>query len=317
MYTIGIDVGGTNLKAGLVSGTGELVSVRKIPLVWHSPEKLAADLMGLAASLAEEAGVGREQIRSIGMGVPGMVDSREGVILRTVNIPIENVPIAELMGRSWDIPVYLGNDADCAALGEYFHLDGKRADSLILVTLGTGIGTGIILGGHILRGFNGCAGEGGHMVIVPGGEPCTCGRRGCWERYASATGLIRLTREAMERHPDSLLWQLAEGNLENVDGQTAFAAAKAGDGAGRAVAGRYVDYLAEGICNLVNLLQPEVICIGGGISNEDDRWLLEPLRRRVEEWRYDRLASRHTEIVKARLGNDAGIIGAALLGPER
>ena len=314
MYTIGIDVGGTNLKAGLVNERYELAASRKIPLVWESPEKLAADLMGLALSLAEENGVSREEIRSIGMGVPGMVDAKQGVIRRTVNIPIQNVPIAQLMGRHWDIPVYLGNDADCAALGEYYHLGADQTESLVLVTLGTGVGTGIILDGRILRGVNGCGGEGGHMVIVPGGEPCTCGRRGCWERYASATGLIRLTREAMERDRASLLWQLAEGDPARVDGRTAFAAARKWDRTGKAVVDQYVDYLAEGICNLVNLLQPAVICIGGGISNEEDAWLLHPLQQRVRAWRYDQLADRHTVIVKAQLGNDAGIIGAALLG---
>ena len=248
------------------------------------------------------------------MGVPGIVDVKKGTIVQTVNIPIRNVPIAALLQHHWDIPVHLGNDADCAALGEYYRFDHSEINSLVLVTLGTGIGTGLILDGKIYRGFNGCAGEGGHIVVVPGGDLCTCGRRGCWERYASANGLIRQTKAAMEAHPESAMWQLAGGDLEKVDGRTAFDGIRQGDAVAQAVVDQYLDYLAEGITDLVNLLQPALICIGGGLSNEDDQYLLHPLRKRVEAMRYDKNLERHTEIVKAALGNDAGIIGAALLG---
>ena len=316
MYTIGIDVGGTNLKAGLVNEAFEIVATKKMPLVWESPEKFAGDLSALAAWLVEENGITRDQVRYIGMGVPGVVDVEKGSIVKTVNIPIRNMPVAEMIQRGWDIPVFLGNDADCAALGEFYHFANKDIESLILVTLGTGVGTGVILDGKIYRGLNGCAGEGGHMVIVSGGELCTCGRRGCWERYASASGLIRLTRKAMEENRDSAMWRLAEGRLEQVDGRTAFAAAREGDDTAKMVVDQYLTYLAEGITNLINLLQPEVVCIGGGVSNEADEYLLFPLQKKVEEMRYDKDADRHTQLAKARLGNDAGIIGAALLGRD-
>ncbi len=316
MYTIGIDVGGTNLKAGLVNEAFEIVDAKKMPLVWESPEKFAGDLCALATALVEKNGISRDQVQYIGMGVPGVVDVNKGTIVKTVNIPIRNMPVAEMIQRSWDIPVYLGNDADCAALGEFYHFANKDIESLILVTLGTGVGTGIILNGKILRGFNGCAGEGGHMVIVSDGEQCTCGRRGCWERYASASGLIRLTRIAMEQNRSSAMWHVAEGRLEQVDGRTAFTAAREGDDAAKEVVDQYLTYLAEGITNLVNLLQPEVVCIGGGVSNEADEALLFPLQKKVEALRYDKDADRHTLLAKAHLGNDAGIIGAALLGRE-
>ena len=316
MYTIGIDVGGTNLKAGLVNEAFEIVDAKKMPLVWEAPEKFAGDLCALATALVEKNGISRDQVQYIGMGVPGVVDVNKGTIVKTVNIPIRNMPVAEMIQRSWDIPVYLGNDADCAALGEFYHFANKDIESLILVTLGTGVGTGIILNGKILRGFNGCAGEGGHMVIVSDGEQCTCGRRGCWERYASASGLIRLTRIAMEQNRSSAMWHVAEGRLEQVDGRTAFTAAREGDDAAKEVVDQYLTYLAEGITNLVNLLQPEVVCIGGGVSNEADEALLFPLQKKVEALRYDKDADRHTLLAKAHLGNDAGIIGAALLGRE-
>jgi len=304
-------VGGTNLKAGLSDGSG-LVAVERIPLRWESPEKFAGDLTALALALTAKAGIGQDQVASIGVGVPGQVDSRTGTIVRTVNIPIRNLPLAALLKSRWDVPVYLGNDADCAALGEYQHFAGEGMESLILVTLGTGIGTGIILGGKILRGVNGCGGEGGHMVIRQNGVPCTCGRKGCWERYASASGLIRMTREAMADCPDSVMWSV--GSQEQADGRTAFEAAKKGDKAGLRVVEEYIGCLAEGITNLVNLMQPDVICIGGGVSNEDDAYLLHPLQEQVARLRFDQMAERHTLITKARLGNDAGMLGAALLG---
>lgn len=316
MYTIGIDVGGTNLKAGLVNETFDIVATKKMPLVWESPEKFAEDLCVLATGLVEENGISRKEVAYIGMGVPGVVDVKRGMIVKTVNIPIRNVPVAELIHRVWEIPVFLGNDADCAALGEFYHFEKKDIESLILVTLGTGVGTGLIFNGKIHRGINGCAGEGGHMVIVSGGDLCTCGRRGCWERYASANGLIRLTKAAMEENRQSVMWSLADGSLDKVDGRTAFNAARDGDAAAKAVVDQYLTYLAEGLTNLINLLQPEVICIGGGVSNEADEALLFPLRGKVEEMRYDKDAQVHTQIVKASLGNDAGIIGAALLGRE-
>ena len=316
MYTIGIDVGGTNLKAGLVNETFDIVATKKMPLVWESPEKFAEDLCGLATGLVEENGISRDEVAYIGMGVPGVVDAKRGMIVKTVNIPIRNVPVAELIHRVWEIPVFLGNDADCAALGEFYHFEKKDIESLILVTLGTGVGTGLIFNGKIHRGINGCAGEGGHMVIVSGGDLCTCGRRGCWERYASANGLIRLTKAAMEENRQSVMWSLADGSLDKVDGRTAFNAAREGDTTAKAVVDQYLTYLAEGITNLIDLLQPEVICIGGGVSNEADEALLFPLRGKVEKMRYDKDAQVHTQIVKARLGNDAGIIGAALLGRE-
>ncbi len=316
MFTIGIDVGGTNLKAGLVNETFDIVATKKMPLVWESPEKFAEDLCVLATGLVEENGISRKEVAYIGMGVPGVVDVKRGMIVKTVNIPIRNVPVAELIHRVWEIPVFLGNDADCAALGEFYHFEKKDIESLILVTLGTGVGTGLIFNGKIHCGINGCAGEGGHMVIVSGGDLCTCGRRGCWERYASANGLIRLTKAAMEENRQSVMWSLADGSLNKVDGRTAFNAAREGDAAAKAVVDQYLTYLAEGLTNLINLLQPEVICIGGGVSNEADEALLFPLRGKVEEMRYDKDAQVHTQIVKASLGNDAGIIGAALMGRE-
>lgn len=182
------------------------------------------------------------------------------------------------------------------------------------MTLGTGIGTGIILNGKIHTGINGCAGEGGHIVLVHGGEQCTCGRRGCWERYASANALIRQTMASMDQNKDSIMWGMVGGDLSRVDGRTAFEAMRQGDAAARAVIDQYLRYLADGLSNFVNIFQPEVIALGGGVSQARDEDLLLPLQSMVREDCFGREADRHTRLVKAKLGNDAGIIGAALLG---
>ena len=315
MYTIGIDVGGTNLKAGLVNEQYEIVATSKMPLAWVSQEKFVDDLATLAEDAAAQRGISKAEIASIGIGFPGAVDSRRGRVIHTVNIPIHNMPVADLMRPRWDVPIHLGNDADCAALGEYYHYGSGDIESLVLVTLGTGVGTGLIIHGRIWSGHNGCGGEGGHMVIVHDGDLCTCGRRGCWERYASANALIRQTRAAMEAHRDSAMWKLAGNDLEQVNGRTAFQAMDAGDAAAKAVVDQYIRYLSDGLVNLINLLQPDVVCLGGGVSHEREENLLLPVRSRVREISYDRLMGvPSTNIITAKLGNDAGIIGAALLG---
>ncbi len=315
MYYIGIDIGGTNLKAGLVDENYRITATRKQPLQFTSMEQMGDTLAKMAIDLVEENHVPRDQVASVGMGFPGPVDDKRGVVIKTVNIPIRFMPVAEMFHRRWDdVPVHLGNDADCAALGEYYYYEDKNIESLILVTLGTGIGTGIILNGRIHTGINGCAGEGGHIVLVHGGEQCTCGRKGCWERYASANALIRQTMSAMDQSRDSIMWGMVGGDLSRVDGCTAFEAMRKGDAAARAVVDQYLRYLADGLSNFVNIFQPEVITLGGGVSHERDEDLLLPLQRMVLEDCFGREADRHTRLAKAKLGNDAGIIGAALLG---
>ena len=315
MYYIGIDIGGTNLKAGLVDETYRITATKKQPLQFASMEQMGETLAKMAIDLVEENNVPRDQVASVGMGFPGPVDDKRGVVIKTVNIPIRFMPVAEIFHRYWDgVPVHLGNDADCAALGEFYHYEDKKIESLILVTLGTGIGTGIILNGKIHTGINGCAGEGGHIVLVHGGEQCTCGRRGCWERYASANALIRQTMAAMEQNKDSIMWGMVGGDLSRVSGRTAFEAKREGDASAKAVVEQYLRYLADGLSNFVNIFQPEVIALGGGVSHERDEDLLVPLQSTVLEDCFGREADRHTRLVKAKLGNDAGIIGAALLG---
>ena len=305
MYYIGIDVGGTNLKAGLVSEAGEILAVSRIPLEFTTPEAFAKTLAELAQQVMLEGKVERSQIASVGMGIPGAVEG--GSILFTANIPMKNIPLEQLFRQHLDLPVALANDADCAAAAEYLFGSGKGTRDFITVTLGTGVGGGLILGGKLHTGKS-CAGEVGHMVIQVDGAACGCGRMGCWESYASATGLIRMAKEAAAANPDSKLAALPELN-----GQTIFTAADQGDETALAVTGRYVKYLAAGITNLVNILQPEVLAIGGGVAAAPEHLLLKPVQQYVHDFCYGRHVGHYPRIVRAQMGNDAGIIGAALI----
>ena len=301
MY-IGIDVGGTNLKAGLVDETGRIVKVERVPLDFQGPELFAASLAELSKKVYQEG------VEWVGVGLPGAVDG--GDVLFTTNIPMENVPLETLFRKYLDLPLLLGNDADCAAVGEFFAGAGRGTQDFAVVTLGTGVGAGLIVNGKLRGGVT--SSEAGHMVICQDGELCNCGRRGCWERYASATGLIQQTEQAMEAHPESILHKLAaEGGVE---GRTAFQAAEAGDETALAVCRGYVNYLASGLASLINILRPEVVAIGGGVAGAPEHLLLEHLREIVARESFSRHGGQTTRILPAELGNDAGIIGAAMLG---
>ena len=310
MRYVGIDVGGTNLKAGLVDETGNILAVERRPLDFRGPEQFAADVAQLAAAAAHKGGVAPEALEYVGMGLPGAVSG--GDILFTTNIPMENVPIEELFRRHLDLPLLLGNDADCAAVGEFFCGAGQGTRDFAVVTLGTGIGCGLLLGGKLHGGP--ASSEAGHLVICHGGELCNCGRRGCWERYASATALIQQTKAAMAAHPESLLHAIAAENGGVVEGRTAFQAAQAGDETALAVCGQYVEYLADGTISLINILRPEAVAIGGGVAAAPEHLLLEPLREIVARESFSSHGGITTRVLRAELGNDAGIIGAALLG---
>ena len=303
MY-IGIDVGGTNLRAGLTDEAGNLLVSRQVPLVFRDAESFVRTLASLARTAAEEVGADLSQVSSVGIGIPGAV--REGTVLYTPNIPMRDVPLAALFRKYLDLPVYLENDANCAALGEWLRGSGRGCDAFAVVTLGTGIGGGFILNRRLLSGVS--AGEVGHMVVERSGALCTCGRRGCWEAYASAPGLVRMAREALERSPESAL----HGKV--LDGETIFAAAREGDKTALSVCRTFVEYLALGITNLINILQPEVLALGGGLAAAPEELLLEPLREIVEETCYSRHLGILPRILRAELGNDAGVVGAALLG---
>lgn len=314
MYRIGIDLGGTNIAAGIVDGEGRIMAKGSEPTgLPKTAGALAEDIRGLAGRLLSENGLGFEQVVAVGIGIPGSVDKESGTIGYANNFGFEHVPFVSMLKERFPCPLYAENDAKAAAWGEYRYGAGKGASSLLAVTLGTGVGGGLILNGKIWDGFNGAAGEIGHMVIRRGGRPCTCGRRGCLEAYASATALCAIARERVQKAPDSLMRLSCEGNLDRIDGRAVFDCAKRGDPAAAAVLEEFLDSLAEGIANLANILQPEIICIGGGLSGAGER-LLGPLKEKAYPLFYSRASEKNPQIVLAELGNDAGIIGAAVLG---
>ena len=312
MYYIGVDVGGTNLVAGLVDENGVILDKVSRPLdKTMNDRELCAELADLSLTICTVCGKQPGEIKAVGVGIPGLVDNDRGEVVKTTNMAFGHTPFRELFQQKWHIPVYLGNDANCAAIGEYCAGAAKGCDPAVIVTLGTGVGGGLVCNGKLFTGFAGSAMEVGHMIVHPQGVHCPCGNDGCWEQYGSASAIIRLTREEMRRNPDSLLWKLCEGDEANAEGRTAFDAASRGDESAEKVLEEYRKGLSLGLINLVNIIQPQVICLGGGVSNAPDALLLEPLRELVLAGTYDK--NNPTKLVKASLGNDAGVVGAAML----
>ncbi len=313
MYYIGVDIGGTGIKVGVVTESGEITAKQSAPTqAGEGYEVLARDIAELISKTLNDAKITIDDVVSIGMGCPGSIDDRRGMVLYSNNINLNNAPICDEMKKYFDKPIYIGNDANCAALGEYFALGNKNIENFVAITLGTGVGGGVIINKKLFTGSNGTAGELGHIVIETDGEPCTCGRCGCWEAYASATALVRQTMEAAKKYPDSLLAKKIKAHGK-ASGKTSFDAMRDGDMAGREVVENYVKYVGEGVINLINIFQPDVLAIGGGISREGDN-LLNPVKKYAEGRVYGAdSVDKKTEITIAKLGNDAGIIGAAFL----
>ncbi len=313
MYRIGVDLGGTNISVGVVDEKFNIVGKGSVKTNAPRPAEEIFDDIKKAIDLAvADAGITMDDISVVGVGTPGSVDDETGNIDFSNNLKFHKVPAKKMLEERTGKPCFFANDASCAALGELYAGAGEGHKNLIAVTLGTGVGSGIVIDGKVFRGANSAGGEIGHTVIFVNGEPCNCGRNGCWERYASATALIAQTKKAMEKNPDSKMWNCACGDLEKVSGRTAFDAMRMGDETAKEVVDKYIYYVAVGIINIINVFQPDVLCVGGGICNEGET-LLAPIRKYCEEERYSKYAKKQTIICRAKLGNDAGIIGAAML----
>lgn len=316
MYYLGVDLGGTNIAIGLVNENFKIVLKDKVPTGASRPlSDVMDDMAALCASVVKKAGITFEDVACAGIAAPGSVDPKKGIVRYSNNIKMENYPICEELKKRIPLKeVYLENDANAAALAEAKAGAGKGCSSLVMITLGTGVGGGIVIDGKLYSGFNYSGAELGHTVIEMGGRPCTCGRLGCFEAYSSATGLINMTKEKMMDRVNSIMWDLAKNNIDRVSGRTAFEAAKKGDKAGKEVVDKYIKYLACGLTNMVNIFQPEVLCIGGGVCGEGN-YLLNPLLRTIRRGEYGAATQTNfCQIKIAELGNDAGIIGAAVLG---
>ena len=314
MYTIGIDLGGTNIAVGLVDESYKIVRKRSVETkAFREADEIVEDMAAVCKKLCDDEGISIDEIESVGIATPGTANRDTGVVKYANNLPFRNYPIAEKLKEFFPVKkVIIANDADAAAYGEVVAGAGKGHKDFIMITLGTGVGGGIVADGKLYSGFNFAGGELGHMVIVHNGFQCSCGRKGCWEAYSSATAIIRMTKEKMEQCKDSAMWEYCDGKLENVNGRTAFDCMRKGDAAAKDVVDNYISYLATGTANIINIFQPSVIAFGGGIANEKDS-LIVPLTKLVQGDTYGTDAGERTEIKSAVLGNDAGIIGAAAL----
>ncbi len=316
MYYIGIDLGGTNIKAGIVDPNSYNIICKKSHPTPKGEENIADVISDLIHKLLEESNLSLDDIKHIGLGSPGTVNLKSGIIEKAENLGFYETDMKKLMAKRIDKTFYFDNDANAAAYGEAVAGAGKGCSHFVLVTLGTGVGGGIIINGEIYGGFSNCGAEVGHMLIKSGGNLCSCGRHGCWEAYASVTALIKLTKEKMLLDKDSIMWELCRGDIEKVDGLTSFDGMRKGDKSAREVVSEYIENVACGIVNLIIMLQPQMLCIGGAISKEKN-YLLDPILEYYQREKFTVKKENDTIIKTATLGGDAGIIGAALLGTQK
>ncbi len=312
MYNIGIDLGGTNIKVGVVDENYNIVGRSNIKTNLPRPAEEIVDSIVEGVKLAcEDAKIAVSDVNSIGIGTPGTANRNTGVVLYSCNLGFNNFELGGMLSKKLGTEVFVENDANAAAFGEVVNGAGKGYKDVVVITLGTGVGGGIIIDGKIYTGFNFCGAELGHTVIEYNGRQCGCGRKGCFEAYSSATALINFTKEAMEADKNTKMWEIA-GSIDAVDGKTAFDGFRAGDETATEVVNKYINYLGCGLTNVVNIFQPEVLLIGGGICKEGEN-LTKPLLEYIAKESYCIDPNCSTKLDIAKLGNDAGIIGAAYL----
>ena len=313
MFYIGIDLGGTGIKAGIVDENGTILCKESCPTgVERGYEAVIRDMARLCEETVAKSGHSMKEIQAIGIGLPGIYDPATGLVPFCTNLHWHQVPVAEEMHKYLDKPIYIGNDATVAGLAESVAGVSKGASVSIFVTLGTGVGGGIVVDGKPYSGPHGVASEIGHMITVVGGEMCTCGNRGCWERYASATAIIREGRKFAEAHPDCAIAKAVNGDMDAITAKTVIDLAKAGDPDAARLFDNYVEHLCVGLVNLINLYDPEIIALGGGVSHAG-QFLLDAVNAKLPDFVFYKTMP-YAKIELARLGNDAGIIGAAMLG---
>ena len=321
MYHLGVDFGGTHIAAGIVDDNGKLLIKRSTKTKRQRPiDEIMADLLALCDDVAKRTNIKIKDITTIGLGIPANIHPDGKRVVYGNNIKgLDNVNIEKIVKKHYPhMKVFLENDANAAALAEFICGAAKGCKNVVMVTLGTGVGGGIIIDGKIYSGTNFAGGEIGHIVIDRNGEKCNCGRRGCWEQYASVTALSRQTADMIDLYPDSKIYDLIDGKKIKISGRTAFEAMEMGDECGRKIVEQWIEYISIGVVDMINILQPDMVVIGGGISREGDK-IISPVREYVKKNVYagevDTIPQ--TKIVAATMGNDAGIVGAALLYRDR
>ena len=313
-YSIGVDIGGKNIAIGIVNtDTAKILTESTVETKAPRPAReVAEEIVKESKRLCACYGIDYSEIDKIGVGTPGAVKNNTVSVALNLGWEHENLGemITELSGR----PTYVANDANVAAYAEAVKGVAKDTELAVMVTVGKGVGGGIVSEGRIWEGYNGFASEIGHMIVEKDGRECVCGKRGCLEAYCSAEALIRDTKAAMQENKNSVMWEIVGGDINAVNGKTVFSASRLGDACASEIVNRFIDYLAIGVANVINALQPEVLCIGGGISGEGEN-LLKPLRERLEKLTFC-VGENNCRVVAASFGNKAGIIGAALLGSK-
>ena len=313
MLYIGIDVGGTTAKAGVVDEAGQILYKSSCKTgIERDFEDIAADMAELCRHIVRESGHEMAEVAAVGVGIPGEQSPKTGLVAFCNNLGWVDVPLMQRLRDALGLPVYVDNDANVAALAESAFGASRDVKSSILITLGTGVGGGIVRDQRIHTGAHGVGGEIGHMVVVVDGEPCNCGHRGCWEKYASATAIIRMGRALMEEKPDCALARQLGGDAAQLNAKAVLDLAKAGDADCMGIFETYVKYLCVGLANLINIYDPDMIVLGGGVAYAGD-FLLDAVRAALGDYVYCPALS-WARVELARLGNDAGIIGAAMLG---
>ncbi len=314
MYYIGIDLGGTNIVAGLVNEENKLIDKLSTPtLAERTEDEIIADIAKVTLDLLAKHNLTIKDVESLGIGSPGSCNDDDGIVIFAFNLGFENTHIREKLQQHLDIDVRLANDADCAALGEYYAVDGEKTSSFVAITLGTGVGSGIVLDGKLLTGKHYAAAEIGHMGLVAGGEQCTCGRKGCFEAYCSASALIREVNKAAKGTEETVLKEMVGNDFGHTNAKMVFDARDNGDIVATRIVKEYYDMLAEGLGSIINIFDPEVIAIGGGVSAQGDK-LINELSERLGKYAFGGILK--TKLKICSLGNDAGIIGAALIGKK-
>ena len=315
MYYVGIDLGGTSIKAGLVHEKGHILQKATCPtLVERGARPVVDDMARLSLKVIEMGGASLEEVKAIGIGLPGILDPRTGRVPFCTNLFWRDVPVIEWMKETVNKPIFIENDATVAGLAESVAGVSAGIRNSVFLTLGTGVGGGIVLNGKIYSGSHGVGSELGHMITVAGGDMCTCGNRGCWERYASATALIRMGTEAALANPKSLIMTSVNGDIDSITARTVMDAAKAGDPDALKVFDEYVYNICTGLVGIINFIDPEMIVLGGGVSLAGD-FLLNAVRNKLPEMVFYKTMP-YAAVELATLGNDAGIIGAAMLGRD-
>lgn len=310
---LGIDIGGMSVKYGLVDEHNKIVANSVIETdITVEANVFAKRMIEESVRIIEESGKTIKDIESIGIGCPGVINVKQGVVVYASNLGWKNVELVGAFKEIFDIPVALANDADAAALGEAVAGAAKGSENAVLLTLGTGVGAGVIVDGRILSGplNGGC--EMGHTTIQADGIKCSCGNKGCLETYASATALMRMGRDAARENPDSMLAKKSGRDIESIEGKLIFDCKEAGDQSAIEVVDKYLDYVTIGVANAINIFRPEVVILGGGVSAQKEK-LTDEIEKRLEKRAFGTGICEHAKVVTSILGNDAGIIGAAHL----